>query len=1176
MNTEIDDSDAKADIFGEFLEALEDAADPESVVHRYASAHPNWARDFVEEAVLSRMLNTSRADSVFPDLRELIDFRIVRWVAAGGMGVVYEAEQISLRRRVALKVRYGHSSPEREERFLREQQTLANLHHSHIVPIHLSGCCGHWQYFVMAFIEGITLHHLIRTANDLVQIGKAVPPFSDLIREAISRQQQLTESSQLTELASRYIAHPILAKRLPATVSGAPEKPVTLPADYFRSAASLMADVADAIEHAHRADVIHRDIKPSNIMVDVRGQCWLIDFGLAHHAGRGEVHSGGTPGYMAPEQVRAEKADADSRTDVWGLGVTLFEMVTLRRPFQGSTPDEIHSSVLSAPLPELDKLVSNIPPDLAAICRKALQKEPASRYQHAADLGADLRRWLAGMPTMARPAHALRSAWMWALRNKGWATALAIGFLGLFAASIFIIVLERSESRQAELRADAAEERVRQEQARAQLQRRESMFHEIQRLRLADGNDGWSGRAWKLVADASQIKADEGLRDLAAATLMALDAKLIRQFNVGASSVGWSDDETRLLIGGLDGPDGRSLEPVRFWRSGPDEPTKYTAWGEGPVAFNVNGAPMQLVFRSPHLVVWDLEKNQAIQHLLIPNAESPNPPTIALGPKGKLAAASRRASNGKAQTTIWDVATGQVAHEFDEPADVVRFSDHDDLLAMSDSRQHRIVVRSLQTKEIVADLSTGNLPIHSLAFGNSHRRPIEAKTPKSSVYLAAGDSGGSIAIWNLPSKFPFTFCRGSPRDIFALSFSPDGTMLASGGREEVRIWDVSSGRPMLRLRPGTGIDYITQLAFSPSGRHLAIGSRGLFYQPSVTVWELDSGRGLQRLLGLSSQIEKIALSNDGKRLAALGQNWEVGLWDVETGRLKTVWEVEPGAFADNAALAFSPDGKQIAFSASNQTSGIARIWDTQTGNELHRWQLPPGLQNHFGFDDANRLWHFQVEIDNGSGLPTSSFDWRQHARICRIRDLKHSDPKRTVAEIRDFNRHVFNAVATPDGKHFIVEGLGGLMGEQRWVKIIASAGGEIVWSRESRSTEKSACLVVDPLGKSLIFNPANGSRALTATIPDGKILGERNDTPIAVNVDPPLRCNHFHINQTGCFLFRDGDLQPILNLALDAMIGCAAFDRTGMRLVWGGRDGSVVICDLREIERRLRQAGLGW
>src|SRR5687768_15722603 len=153
MSPPNDELDEKWEVFGRFLEDLQAAADTQSVLRRYSEAHPAWARDFHEEAVMNRVLDEARPVSALPEPDLLQDFRVIRRIASGGMGIVYEAEQLSLRRRVALKVRHGVDSPERRAAFEHEQHILALLHHSNIVPIHHSGQCGDRQFFAMTFID---------------------------------------------------------------------------------------------------------------------------------------------------------------------------------------------------------------------------------------------------------------------------------------------------------------------------------------------------------------------------------------------------------------------------------------------------------------------------------------------------------------------------------------------------------------------------------------------------------------------------------------------------------------------------------------------------------------------------------------------------------------------------------------------------------------------------------------------------------------------------------------------------------------------------------------------------------------------------------------------------------------------------------------------------------------
>jgi len=205
----------------------------------------------------------------------------------------------------------------------------------------------------------------------------------------------------------------------------------------------------------------------------------------------------------------------------------------------------------------------------------------------------------------------------------------------------------------------------------------------------------------------------------------------------------------------------------------------------------------------------------------------------------------------------------------------------------------------------LARLATGNLPTSSLAFGKTSHVADSSKVEVLNEFLAVGDAGGNVTIWDLKTRMPITFCRGSPRSIMTLAFSQDGTLLASGGREEARLWDVASGQLLMRLRDPLGMDYLTGLAFSPDGQRLAISSLGVFYAPSITIWELSPDRGLNRLAGLSGQIETISVSPNGKRLAALAQDWNVGLWDLESGNLLAIFGAPTGVHADNAALSFS-------------------------------------------------------------------------------------------------------------------------------------------------------------------------------------------------------------------------------------------------------------------------------
>jgi eukaryotic-like serine/threonine-protein kinase len=1183
------DETARSEILGRFLEEIEQSDEPNEVVRRFVEVHPQWATDFAEEAALSRMLSRSESTALPSGLDGLPDFRIVRWVATGGMGIVYEAEQLSLRRRVALKIRHGRPTPDRHERFVREQQALARLHQSHIVPIHVAGQCGAWQYFAMAYIRGVPLHRLVRSALDRIREAPArlMPTLPELGRRLLDTSPSpLSNDSETMSppgggntpsgRAERAVAESDLAESV---------RPFALSMPYFRSVAVILADAAEAVDFAHGADVVHRDIKPSNILLDAAGHCWLIDFGLAHCAGSeghveglAEITAGraltrgpmGTPEYMAPEQHQygaAGETTNDLRSDVWGLGATLYELLSLRRPYAGATYAEIRRKVLNEEPSALRRLVSNVPADLEAICRKALAKDPKDRYGRAADLAADLRRWLRGEPTSVRPAHPVRAVAMWARRNKGWATAVAAALLVFLVTSAAAVLYADAQARQAKLRADAAEESERQERWKTRLQERESFIHAVQRMQLVDVENGWSEKSWDLIRQASEVHRDERLRDLAAATLLRLDARLNKRFPIAASSVAYDASGSRLLVGSIDEASGRPTRPTFVWDG--SSAAESSLAKSGPVAFASNGRSLQLVREGETLTLWDVGESKPIRKI-----DSTGPiESFALAPDGTRIAA---ALAGAERTKVWDAASGAVLLDVDGGGDSLAFSGDAALLAVAKDGSRRVRVWSIVGGQEIAQVPIGNLPARSLAFGVNLHRTLDAEPGHRGRYLAVGDAGGTVTVFDLSSKHPIAYCRGSPRDIFALAFNPDGTLLASGGREECRLWDVATGRQVLRIRDPKGMDYMTGIAFRPDGRGLAVSTRGSTYPPAVTVWDLVADRGQWRLAGLSGQIQIVSLSPDGRFVAALAQNWEVGLWDLQTGRLLCALEVPIGAFADNAGLAFSDDGKHLAFSVGTPQGTEVRLWDVDSTRELRRWHLPQGLQNKLAFDGSDRLWHIQVETTDGAAFLLGDFPWQRHPRVCRVRDLKADDATRVVTEIADFERHVYLVQVTRDGKHFAIEGLGGPEGDRRHAKMFETSTGRPTWSYESPQTNRFADFMFEPSGKALQFAATNESRSERLSVPNGERLGGWKWVPAAVNDGGSCCALRVRGRTFGCYLCVDGGADPAVNLALDnAAIGIA-IDATGKRLVWGGRDGTVVVCDIPRIRARLNQVQLGW
>src|SRR5205807_464467 len=251
-------------------------------------------------------------------------FRLLREVGRGGMGVVYEAEQISLRRRVALKVLPFAATldPKRLQRFRNEARAAACLHHPNIVPVHGVGCVRGVHYYAMQFIEGQSLARVIEELREHWGSAKLAHPAPDRHSTASKpwsiRAQASRSTAPLGAFSSRH------SIREPA---------------HFSAVAQIGIQAAEALEHAHQLGIVHRDIKPANLLLDGRGDLWITDFGLARlQDDHGLTMTGdvlGTLRYMSPEQAAGSK-DLDHRTDVYSLGATLYELLALRPAVAGA------------------------------------------------------------------------------------------------------------------------------------------------------------------------------------------------------------------------------------------------------------------------------------------------------------------------------------------------------------------------------------------------------------------------------------------------------------------------------------------------------------------------------------------------------------------------------------------------------------------------------------------------------------------------------------------------------------------------------------------------------------------------------------------------------------------------------------------------------------------------
>jgi tetratricopeptide (TPR) repeat protein len=352
-------------------------------------------------------------------LRRLGDFEITREIGRGGMGVVYEARQVSLNRRVALKV-LGPGlglTPRAVERFRREAEAAAKLHHTNIVPVYATGEQGGVHYYAMELIDGPSL-------------------------DAVIRQLRAGDADTPPAPTAAAVTGPYVPARATAAAPGSGGGISSgSSAERFNRAAAMVADVADALHHAHQQGVTHRDVKPSNLLLSPEGRLSVTDFGLARMLEQpGMTLTGefvGTPAYMSPEQVTAGRVPVDHRTDVYSLGATLYELLTLRPPFAADGRDKLLAMVVQKEPAAPRSIDAKVPRDLETVCLKCLEKDPDRRYQSAKELADDLRRYLNRFAILARRAGPLTRARKWVKRNPGVAALLGCLLVAVLAAGFF-------------------------------------------------------------------------------------------------------------------------------------------------------------------------------------------------------------------------------------------------------------------------------------------------------------------------------------------------------------------------------------------------------------------------------------------------------------------------------------------------------------------------------------------------------------------------------------------------------------------------------------------------------------------------------------------------------------------------------------------------------------------
>jgi WD40 repeat protein len=881
----------------------------------------------------------SRATVALTPPPQLGRFRIVRELGRGGFGVVYLAADLLLHRQVALKVPRPEAlfAPELRERFLREARAAAGLSHPNIVPVFDSGEVGALWYLVSAYCPGGNLAAYLR--------GRSQP--------------------------------------LPV-----------------RAAAGIVVVLADAVHQAHARGILHRDLKPGNVLLecapdavpgadDLGAVLRLADFGLAKfleqegapaedtprtgparpgapvQTGAGAVL--GTPEYMAPEQAAGWTNLVGPATDVYGLGVLLYELLTGGPPFQGNDREDLLQRVVAEAPPSPRSLRRDVPRDLEAICLKCLGKNPAQRYATAAELAEDLRRFLVGEPTKARPAGAWQRAWKWARRRPAAALLLAVSAvaaLGLLAGLAWHGV--QVEQLNADL--GVALERARQERARAEgqrgLARRTAYAAEIQ---LA-GNLGEGGHLGLLGEVLHRQRPGPGEEDLRGFEWYYLWRRArglvhLRGHRAGVHAVAFSPDGRLCGSGSEDGE-------VRVW----DVATGLPHGGRHGLTVNV----CSLAF-SPdgrllaaggndtqrgEVKVWDVASGRLLAERADPRALTES---VAFAPDGRTLAVGRGASDRSGVLLLWDPEAGRERSVLRQTGLVtaVAFSPDGTSLAAAYHEQYPggrpgfvLELWDPRAGRQKASWVARQWMIRTLAF-----------SPDGKTLISCGRDG-TVKFWDVPAGRERVTLR-APEGFEGLALSPDGQTLVTvaGGPSRqgvVRRWDVAAGRERAGLfEPGCEV---AAVAFAPDGRTLALACSDHL----VRLWQPDAEADAVVLAAHPKEAWSVAFAPDGRTLASSSDDHTVKLWDPATRQARATL---PGHGALVSCVAFAPDGRLLASGGYDRK---VRLWDARSGklqatlsdhtNDVRCLAFAPDGQTLASAGKDGSIYRWDVSM--GRSLPT--------------------------------------------------------------------------------------------------------------------------------------------------------------------------------------------------------------
>jgi eukaryotic-like serine/threonine-protein kinase len=938
-------------------------------------------------------------------LKQLGDFRIIREIGHGGMGVVYEAEQVSLGRHVALKVLPSQAlaDAKQKRRFEREAKAAAKLHHTNIVPVFGVGEHDGLPYYVMQFIQGLgldvvldELNHMqpavahtptgLPTAGEIRVSRRSVAP-ADVARSLLTGAfEKGTESDEDAEAAKPPVSPATLDQAhlssdkarpsplapdlsasglsesftvtsssivLPGSSTSAGQKSGGNQGSYWQSVAHIGRQVADALDYAHKQGILHRDVKPSNLLLDLRGTVWVTDFGLAKVAGPGVdnlTHTGdimGTLRYMPPE---AFEGKSDARSDVYSLGLTLYELLAMRPAFDEKDRNKLIKQMTTGEPAPLHKIKREAPRDLVTIVHKAIDRDPARRYATAEHMASDLQRFLDDEPILARRQTLVERYWRWARRNPG------IALLGGVLTAVLVIVTVASliiakqmatladnarhnEEKARQASTEAEEARKIEEQAKEDARQKLVRMHLTTANLYADRNDHAAALHW--VAKAWQ---DDRSQHAVRPQLSPAEITENHRVRVGAALenlpplVGACFHDRPVLDADFD-PIGR-LAATHVG----DQRAFVWNWAKGElacpplehqgvvaaVAFSPDGKRLATAAADGAARIWDTESGRLLHR--IPHNE---PVTwVAFSPDGTILAT---ASGDRAHR--WDTVTGLrhgQALQAGAGVDYVRFSPDGNKFVTA-TPQQLIIWDAVKEKRLAEPLPQRRIAVAQIADMRIDPDCIQLERRRHRPVFRADSQAlvtsyrNQLLLWTIGGirKYTIPIAADSTEQVDA-AFTPDGQSI-------IYVWRRNSFTHTIHIPSGRQEDSRNRLSrqlggirISPSGRLTAIPiTSGDIY--------LSPAGGLLRTanpLRNSQTVSQFNFDASGRLLWAASLDGVFRVWEVVPRQQPYAFDCGQAHHLVVYGWAYSSDGLKLAEITANGIRLGSRVPDVLPAREF--------------------------------------------------------------------------------------------------------------------------------------------------------------------------------------------------------------------------------------------------